>query len=188
VRLTSAVLLASLLGGCVTEHHIFVQGASLQQTSGDLQAKGSADVAVDEVRHGFVGDDSVTPRIERVAIDQPVTDRLGRTRWVRDLLRGCDATDGAASVDCELVQPGAAYELRRYDTHDPVLFTQIATTGLVVGGLGAAAVCLGACEDDSRWRTASAWTLGVTGAAIVGLLVWAILDCRGRWGQAGCRD
>ncbi|HEY4057167.1 MAG TPA: hypothetical protein VGM39_11190 [Kofleriaceae bacterium] len=185
-----ASIAAVLLAGCLTEHTVVVDGPTLHQSAPDLEAHGVATVDADEVR---VSDGDYTEHTawrERVAIDQEVTDKLGRTRWVRDLLRGCSATDfsAAANPDCELETPAAEYKTRTWETRNTTMFLQIALAGTTVGALGAAGICLDKCDDDSGWHHASAYTLGIAGTALVGTLIWAILDCSGKWGEPGCRD
>lgn len=184
------VPVVALLAGCLMEHKVVVDGISLQQNATDLQAKGSAYVAVDESRSADFGYDEHVSKSEAIGIDQEVTDNMGRTRWVRDLLRGCSATDfsEAANPDCELTKLGSSYQLRSWETRNTTMFFQLSLVGLTVGALGAAGICLEACSDDSGWHDASKYTLAGAGTLLAGTLVWAILDCMGKWGEPGCRD
>jgi hypothetical protein len=184
------VVALALSAACTTTYRITVDGATLHHQAAALATRGIAVVDADETREEQQGDSTSHQIAQPVAIDRTVIDHLGRTRWVRDLLRGCSPTDFslAANPDCELVAPGAFYEVRRYERHNYKRFAQVALVGTLVATVAGAAVCAEACKDGTAIHTASEYTAGIAATALVGALVWAIADCIGHWGEPGCRD
>lgn len=179
-----------VLASCVTTYQVELDGFKLHQRSRALRSTGKAVVDASLVINGSSSVSDSKPYAEPVTIDQAVTDKRGNTRWIRDLLRGCADDDYAreANADCELDKPMTYYYTRSWEKRSTTRFVQL-TLGSVIGGaLIGAAACAGMCPDDTAIRTASQITAGVTAALFIGVVVWGILDCAGKWGQPGCRD
>ena len=185
----AAVALA-LSAACTTTYRITVDGATLHRKASALATHPVVMVDADETREEDQGDTTQRQIAEPIAIDQTVTDRRGRTRWVRDLLRGCSPSDftAAANPDCELIAPDSFYEVRRYEHRNYARFAQIVLVGTLVATVAGAGVCAASCKDGTTIKTASEYTAGIAATALVGALVWAIVDCVGHWGEPGCRD
>jgi hypothetical protein len=178
-----------LVAGCANRYRVTVDGPILHQHAADLRKVSFATVEADESR--TQESDTVSQKIaEPITIDQTVHDRKGKVRWVRDLLRGCDDRDFtiAKNPDCELVATDSFYEIRRYQTRSTTRFLQFTLAGAIGGVFVGALVCTDACPEDSKIDKASEITVGVTVAALVGVLVWGVVDCMGHWGEPGCRD
>lgn len=188
-RVLAVTMMVSLLAGCTVRHTISVSGDALLASANTLRTTGKASVETHELVDSETDDPERRARLETVTIDQTVTDPRGRTRWVRDLLRGCEPSEAgrAPNVDC-ILAAGGYYDLRAWETRDigPVLGGAIAAA--VVGGLGTAGICLEKCDTGSTPYEVSKWSLIGTGTLVVGVIVWAIIDCSGKWGQPGCRD
>lgn len=181
------ILCLVVLAGCVTTYHIDIDGHQLHRKSRELRLRGKA--VVDATKESSSIDRS-RPYAEPVTIDQTVTDLRGRTRYVRDLLRGCadDDFSPAANVDCELDQPMAYYRTRTWETRSTTRFLQWTLGAAIAGTLGGALACHAFCPEDSTVQDVSTVTIYATGAAFLGIVIWAIVDCAGKWGQPGCRD
>lgn len=177
------------LAGCVTTYRIDIDGSTLHRRSKDLRYTGKA-----KVDATLVVDDAVLsgekPWVEHVTMDQTVTDRAGKQRWIRDLLRGCDDNDpsATANVDCALDQPLAYYSTRSWQTRSTSRFLQYTLGATITGALLGAVVCAGMCPEDTTIHDVSKGTAIVLGVSLVGIIVWGILDCAGKWGEPGCRD
>lgn len=63
---------------------------------------------------------------------------------------------------------------------------------VVLGALVGSVACTLACPSDSTVEETSEITAGVLGiglaVGLVGLIVWGIVSCSGKWGQSGCHD
>jgi len=185
-----ATIALAMLAACTTTYRITIDGATLHRRAAELAAHPTVMVEAEETREEAQGDSTSHQIAEPLAIDQTVTDHLGRTRWLRDLLRGCSPTDfsAAANPDCELAAPTAFYEVRRYERHNYTRFAQVALVGTLVATLAGAGICAASCKEGTTIETVSDYTVGIAATALAGALIWAIVDCAGHWGEPGCRD
>lgn len=176
-----------LLPGCAVPHHVSVTGRDLFAQIAALRAHGVAVVPA------MISEDGKRPRPSRETIR--LGQRLqfeGGTLTVRQLIDGCgELPDRPAGFEptCMLVLlAGDTFRVRTFTTRSLRQAVYSAATVVVLGSLLAAAICEGACAEDSKPDTASEITLGVGAGLFVGLIVWMFIDCAGRWGSPGCRD
>lgn len=176
------------LAGCATTYHIDVDGYALHKKSRELRLRKQA--TVDATKYSSSDLDDAKPWRVPITLDQQVTDRDGRTRWVRDLLRGCTDDDytAAANVDCELDQPVAYYRTHEWTTRSTTRFVQYTLGGAIAGVLGGAIACNAFCDEDTALHDVSHVAVYAMGISLAAILVWGIVDCAGKWGQPGCRD
>jgi hypothetical protein len=176
------------LAGCVTTYHIDIDGYQLHQKSRELRTKGQA--VVEGTRYTSSSLDHAKPWAEPVTIDQEVTDKQGRTRWVRDLLRGCADDDSKAesNVDCELDKPMSYYRTRTWEKRSTTRFVQYTLGAAISGVLVGAIACNAFCDEDTTIHDVSEVAVVSMGVALGAILLWGIIDCAGKWGEPGCRD
>ncbi len=182
-----AVVCLVALASCTTTYHIEIDGYALHTKSRELRMRTRA--TVDATRYSSSDLDDPQPWRVPVTLDQPVTDREGRTRWVRDLLRGCDDDLAAAvNVDCELDRPMVRYRTHTWSKRSTARFVQY-TVGAAIGGLlGGALACDAFCEEGTTAHAASRAGVYAMSVGLAAILIWGIVDCAGNWGQPGCRD
>ncbi len=182
---------------CATEHRVVVSGSALYHTMAERRAKGTSQVPASDL-----SDDGAQSTYAVVASGSSLGLEEGKMS-LAELERGCagPASPGAAAADqagpavarpaedasCSLTQyADTMFTVRRYDEHHVPVGKILGYTGLSL--IGAAAVCEFACREDSTEKTASDVTLIAVGSLFLGALVWAFVDCMGKWGQPGCRD
>jgi hypothetical protein len=190
VRILARVVCIVALAGCTTTYRVDMDGFAMHKRIRDLRYTGKATVDASLVINGSSSVSEDKPYSEPITVGQTVTDRTGKTRWVRDLLRGCDddETKAAANVDCELDKPMAYYATRSWETRSTTRFLQYTLGGAIAGVVVGAIACAEACPDDTAIHDVSKGAVIVGGVALAGILVWAIIDCAGKWGEPGCRD
>jgi hypothetical protein len=181
-----ALVAATALVACTTHHAISVTGVELHRNLPALRARGQAVVYATDLRDG-----DPHPVYETLRADQAVLAELRPTR-IRDLTIGCDdAVPERAdpSSPCPLVRlRNQALEIRQYDYVDVGRPLRWTLGSVLIGTLGASLTCKAACDDGSTLDRRSTIVLGVVGVAAAGMVVWALIDCSGRWGSAGCHD
>lgn len=183
---------------CATEHRVVVSGSALYHTMAERRAKGTSQVPASDL-----SDDGAQPTYAVVASGSSLGLEEGKMS-LAELERGCAgparAGDGsvapatgqavarpAEDAGCSLTQyADTMFTVRRYDEHYVPVGKIVGYAGLSL--IGAAAVCEFACREDSTEKTASDVTLIAVGSLFLGALVWAFVDCMGKWGQPGCRD
>lgn len=172
----------------MTTYHIDIDGYGVHQKSRELRTTGKANV--DATRYTSTAVEDSTPWSEPITIDQTVTDRDGKTRWIRDLLRGCADDDYKAesNVDCELDKPVSYYRTRTWEKRSTTRFIQYTVGGAITGVLGGAIACNAFCDEDTTVHDVSQVMVVSMGVALAGILIWGIIDCAGKWGEPGCRD
>jgi hypothetical protein len=185
----SWILAISAATGCVTHHRVVVLGRQLHESMEERHARGQSVVqASDLAGENAMATTAVVKRGDTVGFTGGARLRL------EELERGCPAAPAplgqvATEADCPLVQlADSQFELRRYQTRDARPVVGGVVGGLILGALAGAVVCEYKCDDPSTPKLASDIVLGSLAVVLVGGLIWAILDCSGRWGQAGCRD
>jgi hypothetical protein len=187
MRGNSAALCIVALASCTTTYHISVPGHALRKKSRELRFQGQA--TVEATKYSSSDFDKPIPWKLPIRADQQVTDNEGRTRWVRDLLRGCDdEVAAAANIDCELDQPMARFRTHEWETRSTARFVQLTLGGAILGTLGGAIACNAFCDEDTTIHDVSHVAVYTMGIALAAVLVWGIIDCAGKWGQPGCRD
>ena len=176
--------------GCTTPHSVWVSGRELHHNLIPLRDDGRATVdAVDVIDPRSTTDGAATR--ELITDDQPLY-LLGTHRVIaRELIDGCPvypplAEDHVSGASCPLVQHrDDPFLIRRYDDRTYSRTAAAVVTLAILSSAVAAGICEGECSDSSNWKTASSWTLLGEG---VGLVLWLVLSCAGKWGQPGCRD
>src|SRR5687767_9607609 len=150
-----AVVCLGALASCTTTYHIDLDGFGLHKKSRELRATGKA--TVDATKYSSSTLDDPTPWRMPVTLDQQVTDPEGRTRTVRDLLRGCadDDVSPTANVDCELDKPMARYRTHTWSKRSSARFVQYTVGGAIVGVLGGALACDAFCNEDTTIQDVS---------------------------------
>lgn len=171
-----ALLCASLVVGCVTQHRIVVTAAELERHAEALRTRGEATVeATDELDDG-----RASRQRELLHADQALMFD-GERRTVGALVTDCPGGAGCALTGL----PRFPIEVRRFGSRNVGRAIGATGFGLGVGAIIAAVACGLGCRDGGTPKQASEVTMGVLGVAIVGGLVWLVISCAG--GQ-GCRD
>jgi hypothetical protein len=185
VRAAAVLALAS----CAVQHHVAVTGRALHDALPDLRAHGQANV---DTIHFVDDEDDVHHVQEKLTFDQPIDFEHTHTT-IREFTSNCRDVppftgDHVSGAPCPLVAlDDAAFHVRDYTTRDIRGAILHGLTIATLGGTAGAFVCELACADGAL-KTASGYTLIGAGTLLVGTIVWAILDCRGRWGSSGCHD
>ena len=186
-RLVVVVLLGSL-PACTVQHRLTVTGGEVHRHLGSLRAQGSATVDMVEERDDR---DVTRRRPEVLRADQPLR-RGGHTLSIAALARGCRdvapfADDRTSQADCPLVQMReVSFEVRTFQSlefHTPIVLTVLLGAG--VGGGFAFDALRG---SDSTLEAVGNHAVGFLSGFLIAGTVWMFIDCKGRWGQPGCRD
>jgi hypothetical protein len=173
-----------LIASCAVEHKVVVSGAELHRVLPEIRAHGSAVVAATDLRTD--GNGHPYARQETVRLDMEIGAEDGQMSFA-ELVKGCHGAQ--PEVGCDLDSfAHMDFELYRYNTHSARAF--FGRAGGIIGltAFVGAVGCGLACADGSTAKTVSEYTVIGLGAALVGVIVWAIVDCMGKWGQPGCRD
>jgi hypothetical protein len=183
-----AVVLVGSLPACTVQHRLTVTGSEVHRNLGALRANGSATVDMVEERDDS---DDTRRRPEVLRADQPLL-RAGQRLSIAALARGCRdvvpfADDRTSQADCPLVQMReVAFEVRTFQS---VSFrTPIILTALFAAGAGGGFAFDGLRGSDSTLETAGNHAVGFLCGFLIAGTIWMIVDCKGRWGQPGCRD
>jgi hypothetical protein len=187
-------LLLAVATACSVQHRVVVTGRELHRNIVQLRTQGSAEVEVIDYTHGH------DPAHKRsvVRFDQQVL--VGNKRVaISALAEHCKdvlpfAEDKASQADCGFVKhKDTGLELSRYESRSirDAFHTALGWT-LGLGFLGAVGFGIGCevapCTDGTQLEEAGDYALGGALAIVLAVIVWAIIDCMGKWGQPGCRD
>ena len=186
-RLVAIVLVGSL-PACTVQHRLTVTGSEIHRNLGALRAKGSATVEMVEERDDR---DGTRRRPEVLRSDQPLV-RGGHPLSIAALARGCRdvapfADDRTSQADCPLVQMReVAFEVRTFQSLN--FRTPIGLTALLAAGVGGGFAFDALSGSDSTLETVGNHAVGFLCGFLIAGTFWMIVDCKGRWGQPGCRD
>ena len=183
-----AVVLLGSLPACTVQHRVTVTGSEVHRNLGALRAKGSATVEMVEARDDS---DDTRPRPEVLRADQPLL-RGRHSLSIAALAENCRdvvpfADDPTSQSDCPLVQMrDVAFEVRTFQSRsfrEPIILTAI-----LAAGVGGGFAFDGLRGSDSRLEAVGNHAVGFLCGFLIAGTFWMLIDCKGRWGQPGCRD
>jgi hypothetical protein len=183
-----AVVLLGMLPACTVQHRVTVTGSEVHRNLGALRAKGSARVDMVEERDDR---DGTRRRPEVLRADQPLL-RGGHPLSIAALARGCRdvapfADDRTSQADCPLVQMReVAFEVRTFQSMS--FRKPIGLTALFAAGVGGGFAFDALRGHDSTLEGVGNHAVGFLCGFLIAGTLWMIVDCKGRWGQPGCRD